>query len=205
MELNNNFLTEEEYYDGLRKQVLDEGIFSALIKGAANILGYGSLTLFAGIGAALLAKSAVSKEGKIHRFFKRIFGKKKNLEFDYYRNKGVAKREISRADDMSQKLSDVYKAIEKKDWDEVERAFKASDYKDNTDAIKAVALKITDATGEPPLFIYPQGNQTYFICKKVLGIRYAKALAQSVLAALKQNKSYYNEITKNDLRKDNDE
>lgn len=194
MEINTNFLTEEEYYDNLRKEVLDEGILSSILRGAASLLGYSTLTMFAGIGAAMLAKSAVSKEGKINNWFKRIFGSKKNLDFDAVKGKPVTKREYDKADDLKEKLADVYTAIEHDDFDEAERLFKASRYTEDIPAIKAVALRLTDKIGEPPLFIYPQGNRTYFACKKILGIRYAKALANSVLAALKQNKSYRQDI-----------
>lgn len=194
MELNTNFLTEEEYYNGLRKEVLDEGIIASILKGAATLLGYSTLTMFAGIGTAMLAKSALSKEGKINNWFKKIFGEKKNLDFDAIKGKSVIKREYDKADDMKEKLADVYTAIDNDDFDEAEKLFKSSKYTENIPAIKAVAIKLTDKLGEPPLFIYPQGNKTYFMCKKILGIRYAKALASSVLAALKQNKSYHKDI-----------
>ena len=199
MMLNTNFLTEEEYYDNLKKQVLDEGIIGSLLKGAATLLGYSGLTVFAGLGAAMLAKSAVSKEGKVNRFFRRIFGDKKNLDFDAIKGRAVVKREDNKAKEFKMALQDVFNAIEHSDWDEAERVFKDSKYVENPDAIKAVALAITDKMGEPPLFVYPSGNETYFVCKKILGMKYAKALAQSVLAALKQNKSYHNDIKELDL------
>lgn len=190
IELNTNFLTEEEYYDNLKRQVLDEGILSSLLKGAATILGYSTITMFAGMGAAMLARSAVSKEGKINNWFRKVFGSGKNLDFDAVKGRAIVKRESNKVDDFKEKLSDVFNAIEHDDFDEAEKLFKASKYTEDVSAIKAVALKLTDKLGEPPLFVYPQGNKTYFACKKILGIRYAKSLANSVLAALKQNKSY---------------
>lgn len=199
MILNTNFLTEEEYYNNMKMQVLDEGIFSSLIKGAATLLGYSGLAVFAGFGAALLAKSAVSKEGKINRFFRRIFGKKKDLDFDAVKGRAVVKREIDKTKEFKNALQDVFNAIDHSDWDEAERLFKDSKFSENPDAIKVIALAITDKIGEPPLFVYPSGNETYFVCKKVLGMKYAKALAQSVLAALKQNKSYHEDVKRLDL------
>lgn len=195
IELNTSFLTEEEYYDNIRKEVLDEGFFGALIKGAATLLGYAGIGAFAGIGLAMIAKSTVSNHGKINNFFRRIFGKKKDLDFDAVKGRAVVKREISRSESFEDRLPEVYKAIGQEDWEEAEKLFKDSRYVDNPAAIKALAIKITDKVGEPPLFIYPQGNRTYFICKKIFGMRYAKALTQSVLAALKQNKSYTQDIS----------
>ena len=199
MIVNNTFLTEDEYYNKLRLEVLDEGILGSILKGAATLLGYTGLTVFAGLGAALLAKSAVSKEGKVNRFFKRVFGKNKNLDFDSIKNKPIVKREDEKAKELKNALKDVFDAIEHSDWDEAERLFKSSRYVDNPDAIKAIALAITDKVGEPPLFVYPSGNETYFICKRILGMKYAKALAQSVLVALKQNKSYHNNVKELEL------
>ena len=199
MILNTNFLTEEEYYNNLRLQVLDEGILGSILKGAATLLGYSGLAVFAGFGAAMLAKSAVSKEGKINKFFHRIFGNKKNLDFDAIKGRAIVKREDDKAKELRTALQDVFNAVEHSDWDEAERLFKDSKYVENPDAIKAVALAITDKLGEPPLFVYPSGNETYFVCKKVLGMKYAKALAQSVLAALKQNKSYHENVKQLDL------
>lgn len=199
MIVNTTFLSEDEYYDNLKMQVLDEGLFGSLIKGAATLLGYTGLAVFAGFGAALLGKSMVSKEGKINKFFRRIFAKKKDLDFDAIKGRPVVKREAAKAESYNEKLKDVYEAIDQQDWDEAESRFKNSKYVDDPEAIKAVALKITDKVGEPPLFVYPQGNQTYFLCKRILGMRYAKALAQSVLAALKQNKGYYKEVSDSDI------
>ena len=199
MILNTNFLTEDEYYNKLKMEVLDEGVFGALLKGAATLLGYGGLTVFAGLGAALLANSAISKEGKINRFFRRIFGKKEDLDFDSVRGKAIVKREIDKSKELRNALKDVFDAIEHSDWDEAEKNFKNSKYVENPNAIKAVALAITDKVGEPPLFVYPSGNRTYFLCKKILGMKYAKALAQSVLAALKQNKGYYKDVNDIDM------
>ena len=199
MILNTNFLTEDEYYDNLKMEVLNEGFFGTVLKGAASALGYTGLAVFAGLGLVMLAKSATSREGRINRFFRRIFGSKKNLDFDAVKGRSVVKRELSKAESYKEKLKDVFEAIDHKDWDEAERRFKASKYTEDVDAIKAVAIAITDKVGEPPLFVYPSGNETYFLCKKIVGMKYAKALANAVLAALKQNKSYHNDVREIDL------
>ena len=49
-------------------------------------------------------------------------------------------------------------------------------------------MAISETVGEPPLFVYPSGNETYFKCKKVVGMKYAKAAAQAVIVAMKQQK-----------------
>lgn len=183
-------LIEEEY----RKQLLDEGAFSTIVTAAATALGYSSLTLFAGLGAALVVKSSVSKEGKIKKFFKKIFGKKRDIEFDDIKGKSVAKREIEKTEFYKERLHAVYKAIEAKDWDKAAELFKSSRYANDTDAIKAVAIKITEVVGEPPLFVGVNGNETYFIMKKILGMKYAKAMAQSVVTVLKRNSNYYDKM-----------
>ena len=190
MVVNNTFLTEDEYYDNLKMQVLDEGFLGTILKGAATLLGYSGLAIFAGFGAAMLAKSAVSKEGKINRFFRRIFGNKKNLDFDAVKGRAVVKREEDKAKAAQARFPEVFKAIEMGDWDEAERLFKNSEYTDNPEMVKAVAMAICDKVGEPPLFVYPSGNEAYFKCKKIVGMKYAKAITQAVLAAMKQKKSY---------------
>ena len=197
MIVNNTFLTEDEYYDKLRLEVLDDNKFMASLN--ESVLGFTALALLAGFGGAMLAKTADNKQGKVKGFFKRIFGKKKSFDFDAVKGKSVVKREDEKAKEFKNSLKDVFEAIDHSDWDEAERLFKDSKYTDNADAVKAVALAITDKTGEPPLFIYPTGNDTYFLCKKILGIKYAKALAQSVLAALKQNKGYYKDVSDIDI------
>ena len=197
MIVNNTFLTEDEYYDKLRMEVLDDNKFMASLN--ENVFGFTALALLAGFGGAMLAKTANGKRSKVKGFFKRIFGKKKELDFDAIKGKSVAKREEDKAKEFKNSLKDVFEAIDHSDWDEAEKLFKDSKYTENVDAIKAVALAIADKTGEPPLFIYPTGNDTYFLCKKILGMKYAKALAQSVLAALKQNKSYYKDVNDIDM------
>lgn len=192
MILNTNFLTEEEYYNRLSIEVMDDNKFRASIN--EGILGFTGLAMLAGLGGALLAKSATNKHGKIRNFFKRIFGKKKKFDFDTIKGKAVVKRELDKSEEIKIVLQDVFTAIDHSDWDEAEKLFKDSRYVDDVNAIKAIALAITDKIGEPPLFVYPSGNETYFVCKKVLGMKYAKALAQSVLVALKQDKGYYKEI-----------
>ena len=197
MILNTNFLTEDEFYDKLRMEVLDDNKFKASIN--EGVLGFTAVALLAGLGGALLAKSSAKKEGKVKGFFKRIFGKKKEFDFDDIKGKAIVKRELDKAKDAEHKIPEVFDAIKHSDWDEAEMLFKKSVYTENTDVIKAVALAISDKLGEPPLYIYPSGNDTYFKCKQILGMKYAKALTQSVMAALKQNKGYYKDVKELDL------
>ena len=194
MLLNDNFLTEDEFYDKMRMETLDDQKFQTISESVAGILGFSALALLGGFGGALIAKSRENKKGKVKGFFKRIFGRKKEFDFDSVKGKPVVKREIDKAKDAEERIPEVFKAIKMGDWDEAEMLFKKSNYTDNPDVIKAVALAISDKIGEPPLFVYPSGNETYFKCKQILGMKYAKALTQSVMVALKQNKNYYKDI-----------
>ena len=58
------------------------------------------------------------------------------------------------------------------------------------------------------MFVYPSGNEVYFNLKKVLGIKYAKAITDSVIAAMKTDKSYYDSFysaTENKKLENNDD
>lgn len=191
--LSENEILEEEY----RKQLLDEGIFANIMTKAATALGYSSLTLFAGLGAALVVKSAVSKQGVIRKFFTKLFGKNKGIEFDEIKGRSVAKREIAKSQNFEDKLPVVYSAINKKDWDAAADAFKESKYSNDISAIKAIAIKIVEVVGEPPLFVGVNGNETYFILKKVVGMKYAKAISQSVVVALKRSAKDFDKVELN--------
>lgn len=192
-------ILEETYYNDLNKElVLSEGVVSK----AASILGYANIAGLAGLGAAMIAKSAISKEGKIRKFLSKLFKKNKPDDFEDFsklKDKASSKRAITNADNWSVKLADVFKAIEMNDWDEASRLYKDGPYYGNEDAIKAIILKTTDVMGEPPMFVYPAGNETYFALKKIIEIKYAKAAAAAIVAALKQNKSYYNDLKNNNL------
>jgi len=188
MILNNDFLTEDEYYDRLRMETLDDSKFSVISESVAGLLGFTALALLGGFGGALIAKSHESKKGKVKGFFKRIFGKKKDFDFDTNKNRAVVKREQDKAKIAEEKIPEVFKAIKMEDWDEAERLFENSKYSDNVEVIKAVIMAISEVVGEPPLFVYPSGNDTYFKCKKVVGMKYAKAAAQAVVVAMKQQK-----------------
>lgn len=188
MILNSNFLTEDEYYDRLKLETLDDNKFQTISESVAGLLGFTALAMLGGFGGALIANSKENKKGKIKSFFKRIFGKKKEFSFDANKNRAVVKREQDKVKDAESKIPEVFKAIRMEDWDEAERLFDSSKYTDNIDVIKAVIMAISEVVGEPPLFVYPSGNDTYFKCKKVVGMKYAKAAAQAVIVAMKQQK-----------------
>lgn len=188
MILNSNFLTEDEYYDRLKLETLDDSKFSVISESVASLLGFTALAMLGGFGGALIAKSRENKQGRIKGFFKRIFGKKKEFDFDTNKNRAVVKREQDKVKDAESKIPEVFKAIRMEDWDEAERLFDSSKYTDNVDVIKAIIMAISEVVGEPPLFVYPSGNETYFKCKKVVGMKYAKAAAQAVIVAMKQQK-----------------
>ena len=190
MILNNDFLTEEEYYSKLMLDVLDDKRYKTISESVATLLGFSALALLGGFGGALIAKSRENKKGKIRGFFRRLFGKKKSFDFDYNKKRAVVKREQDKAKSAEDKIPEVFRAIRMDDWDEAETLFKNSPYTDNVDVIKAVSMAICDKLGEPPLFVYPQGNEAYFKLKKIVGMKYAKAITQALIVAMKQNKSY---------------
>ena len=200
MLLNNNFLTEDEYYDKLKLETLDDKRFSVISESVASILGFTALAMLGGFGGALIAKSHENKKGKVRGFFRKLFGKKKDFDFKSNEERAAVKREQEKVKSAEARLPGVFKAIRMDDWDEAERIFKNSNYTDNPEMIKAVAIAISEQTGEPPLFVYPSGNDTYFKCKKILGMKYAKALTQAVIVAMKQKK---NIISINDVDIDN--
>lgn len=190
MLLNDNFLTEDEFYDKMRMEILDDQKFQTISESVAGVLGFSALALLGGFGGALIAKSRENKKGKIKGFFKRIFGKKSEFDFDANKGRAVVKREQDKAKEAQERFPEVFKAIKVGDWDEAEFLFKKSNYTDNPEMIKAVAMAICDKLGEPPLYVYPSGNEAYFKCKQIVGIKYAKAITQAVIAAMKQKKSY---------------
>ena len=190
MLLNTNFLTEDEFYDNLRMEVMDDQKFNKTALISESTLGIVGLALLAGFGGALIARTRDNKKGKVRGFFRRLFGKKNKFDFDSNKQRAIVKREQEKAKAAQDRIPEVFRAIKEGDWDEAEFLFKKSDYTDNPDVIKAVAMAICDKLGEPPLYVYPTGNEAYFKCKQIIGMRYAKAITQSVIAAMRQNKSY---------------
>jgi len=189
-------ITEEEYYNQIEDS-LNEGVLGA----AATALGYANLTGLALFGGAILAKSAASKEGKIRKFLGKIFKRKDKLKsFEDFTGKPGSKREIAKAETWEDRMPEVFKAIKAQDWDEAAKLFQSGKYSDNEEAIKAIVIAVTDVTGEPPLFVYPSGNSTYFVLKKIIGIKYAKAATNAVLAVLKQDKNYYDGLKDQTLK-----
>ena len=104
MILNNDFLTEDEYYDRLRLETLDDRKFDAASTISESVLGFTALALLGGFGGALIAKSVGNKKGKVKGFFKRIFGKKKEFDFDANKNRAGLK-ELCR---LYEVLADYY-------------------------------------------------------------------------------------------------
>ena len=188
MIINYKYHTKVEYHDRPKLQTKDESKCSVISERVASLLGFTALAMLGGFGGALIAKSRENKQGRIRGFFKRIFGKKKEFDFDTNKNRAVVKREQDKVKDAESKVPEVFKAIRMEDWDEAERLFDSSKYTDNIDVIKAIIMAISEVVGEPPLFVYPSGNETYFKCKKVVGMKYAKAAAQAVIVAMKQQK-----------------
>lgn len=190
---------EEKYYNDLSEKILNEGFFSNLLRGSATVLGYSNLFLFACLGGALLGKSAGSKDGKINKWFRKIFRKKpkdgeefpSELDFKSYKKKPATNRELEKAKEWEEKLPDLFNAIENKDWEKAKSEYQESRFFEDEELVRAIAIKIVETCGEPPLFVYPSGNEVYFNLKKVLGIKYAKAITDSVIAAMKTDKSYY--------------
>ena len=167
---------EERFYEEQRQQ-LDEGLFS---------IGIGALA------GALIARSAY--KGKINRFFRKVFKKKDKVDLESYTGKPSVEREQRNLDTMEDKLSDVFEAIQRKDWQEARKRYRNSKYFENDNAIKAIAMKITDVMGEPPMYLYPTGNESYMALKTITNPKVGRAVSNAILKSLKANKSYYNDV-----------
>lgn len=184
-------LEEENYYNGF--QMLNEAGFLATMTTAAKVLGYANIAGLSGIGAAMIIKSAKKSE-KLKKFLSKLFkGKKKEFEFnDINSNKG--KREIQTSENYAEKLKDIIESIKNNDFDEAKWRWEKGNWENDERAVKVVALELTEKLGEPPLYVYPSGNKCYFACKQIMGIKTAKALADSVVSAMVKNKSYYDDM-----------
>ncbi len=173
---------EEKFYEEQRNEILNEGLFS---------IGLGALA------GALIARSAY--KGRIGRFFKKLFKKKDPVPYDSFKGKPSTKKEERNYDMMEDKLGDIFDAIEQKDWQEARKRYRNSKYFENDNAIKAIAMKITDVMGEPPMYIYPTGNQSYMALKTITNPKVGRAVSNAIVKALKANKSYYSDLSDIDI------
>lgn len=176
---------EEKFYEEQRRELLNEGLFS---------IGLGALA------GALIVRSA--SKGKINKFFKKLFKKKEPASMDSFKGKPSVKREERNYDDMETKLQEVFDAIEQKDWEEARARYRNSKYFENDDAIKAIAMKITDVLGEPPMYLYPTGNQSYMALKTITNPKVGRAVSNAIVKALRANKSYYDDLKNIDIEPD---
>lgn len=175
-------LIEEKFYEEQREIILNESFLG---------LGLGALA------GALIARSAY--KGRINRFFKKIFKKKEPAPVEEFESKASTRKEERNYSAMEEKLSDVFEAIENKDWQEARIRYRNSKYYENEDAIKAIAMKITDVMGEPPMYLYPTGNESYMALKTITNPRTGRAVSNAIIKALKTNKSYYKELKDIDI------
>lgn len=104
-------------------------------------------------------------------------------------NSPEAKKQLQKMEKAEEKyseeLSEVYKAIEEKDWNLAAEKFNELSYlKNNPDVVKAIINKISEVNEEPPLYINSPGNSTYQAIKKIINIKTAKASAEATKKAL---------------------
>jgi len=160
------------------------------------VFGYSLNVLIVGFGARLMfgdggISNAVSS---VVKFFKRS-GKNvsrqdaekvvRKMNIDPVVDK-VDQQLKSEEKKFDQKFSDVVKAIENKNAEEALEQIKdlPLSLRKSPELNKLVVVKSSEAFDEPPIHFGNTGNETYMFIKKVLGIKEAKAAAETVKLAL---------------------
>lgn len=191
--------TIRDLYEEKELENLEESIAAGVAK-AATVLGFGTMAGVSVFGVAVLVASAKKLKlgSRIKKLFRRLAGKDKKLNYE----KGVkAVRAKSKDYDISYRnskiadnLTDVFMAIEKRDYKTALEEYKASGVYGTSDAVRAISLAVTEEFGEPPLYYISPGNRTYQFLKRIIGPSQAKAVSDSVLFALNKNKQYFTDI-----------
>lgn len=80
---------------------------------------------------------------------------------------------------FSDELSNVYAAIESKDFSKAKESFSSvpKDIQNNPDVHRVLISEISKSLQEPPLYVSSPGNKTYQAIKKIMNIRIARAAA----------------------------
>lgn len=189
----------EVYENKEADRLIEEGLLTGL-QTAASVLGFTAMGSVAAFGAAVIVASAKrAKSGsKLRNFFRKLSGKK-DIDFEKGTNKLKSKHNVKnyssyRSSETAEKLEDVLKAIKERDWEEATYRFKVSGLEEDKEAIRVLALAVTEEFGEPPLYYISPGNESYQFLKRIIGPRTAKAVADSVLYALDRNKSYFTDL-----------
>lgn len=193
--------TIRDIYEEKQEQELEES-FTAGLTVAATALGYTAISGLAVFGGAILIASA--KRAKIGDKIKRLFVKITGKETEFNLKKGTDKLKQKSAirdaydnykkSEMAEKLSDVLDAISRRDYEEALSEYRASGEMGNNDAVRIIALAVTEEFGEPPLYYISPGNESFQFLKRIVGPRTAKAVADSVMYALNKNKSYFSDV-----------
>lgn len=193
--------TIREIYEEKQQQELEEG-FVAGLTAAATALGFTAIGGLAVFGGAVLVASA--KKAKLGNKIKALFAKIAGKETEFNLKKGTDKlkqksgiREMYdnyKKSEIAEKLSNVLAAISRRDYEEALSEYRASGEFGNDDAIRIIALAVTEEFGEPPLYYISPGNGSFQFLKRIVGPRTAKAVADSVMYALNKNKSYFSDI-----------
>ena len=186
-----------EFKEYIKERNLDESVLGtiALVAGTA-LAGITALAwLGTGISWVLTAwgKNSIKAFRKTKELWKSL-GKEISDErikdkLDKLSNSPEAKKQLQKMEKAEEKyseeLSEVYKAIENKDWNLAAEKFNELSYlKNNPDVVKAIINKISEVNEEPPLYINSPGNSTYQAIKKIINIKTAKASAEATKKAL---------------------
>jgi hypothetical protein len=190
--------TIRDLYEDKELENLEEGVLAGATK-IATILGFSAMGAMATFGGAVLVASAKRFKlgSKISKLFRKIAGKDAKLNY----NKGVDHLKSKTTDyknyknsETGDKLTEVLKAISKRDYQEALAEYKVSGVYEKNDAIRIIALAVTEEFGEPPLYYISPGNESFQFLKRIVGPRTAKAVSDSVLYALNKNKSYFSDV-----------
>tara|TARA_Y100000310_G_C20568122_1_gene756593 strand:- start:465 stop:1049 length:585 start_codon:yes stop_codon:yes gene_type:complete len=179
-----------EFRDFYEEKQIDKELnedFTSLI---GSVLGYTVVGFAVAFGGTLIALAGTKSIGILKRWWKKILSNVKDLTktprqviTDISRDTNV-KRENAKmnvaVNKYEEDIKDVLSAIKEKDFNKAKKEYTAleSKYKNSPDVSKIILMKISDAVGEPPLWVTSPGNETYQAIKKILGQRIAKAAAE---------------------------
>jgi hypothetical protein len=186
----------KDYINNKEEEQLDEDIAGAI----GTVLGLTTAGIILAWGGSLLVYAGTTAASKIVGVWRKIKEK-----IDVIR--GIKKEDVKEAVDLmkqdakvrlekeknerhrrefEEELTDVYSAIEKKDFVNAREAFNRlpKTLKDNPDVAKVVIAEVTKEMGEPPLYVVSPGNKTYQAIKRIINIRTARAAADATRMAL---------------------
>ena len=188
----------KSFRDYLEDKQLDEGIISALGILAGTVFMGIPAAIWAAVGASWIITGWLKGIKKGRNKLKNIWKSFKEDLTDEEINKKIknitsspeVKKQLDKIEKAEEKysneLSNVYSAIENKDWNLASEKFNSlsSSIRNNPDVVSVIINKISEVNEEPPLYTNSPGNSTYQAIKKIINIRTAKAAADATKKAL---------------------